>query len=687
MRSTSSNLLIVLGLAACSLYPKASATDLGPDGWQPHLSALVGTLLQSQHYLHPTIDDATATEWLSRFIDTLDYGHMVFLQSDVDRLRATYGTRLDDDLSMKKPKVDAAFDVYKTYITRLDERMRAADAALSAPMDFTVSERFTYDREDAPFPATAADADTLWRARVKADVLQGELAGKARAEQVEMLRKRYQRLLKEMRELEPPDVLELYLGALCQTIDPHTTWFKPATNDDFDIDMSNSVEGIGATLQTEDGYTVVRELVPGGPADVSGLLHKDDKIIAVAQEGQPPQDIVDLRIDKVVRQIRGPKGTRVTLTVIPYDATDNSQTRQITILRDKVAIQSQDAKQELIQVPKTGGGSWAVGVVTVPSFYIDGAAKEAGVADYNSSTNDVRRLLGELRAAGAQAVVVDLRENGGGSLSEAVDLTGLFIDRGPVVQIRAQDGDVERMSDSDAGVAWDGPLVVLTSELSASASEIFAGAIQDYGRGLVVGSTTTHGKGSVQTVMDVDRPLRAMLDDLPRENIGGALKITTHKFYRVSGASTQREGVRADVALPSPYDGMEIAEKDLDHALPWDEVTPLKHPTLGDPRRLASSLQAASDARVATDNWFRWQAEDVAARKAREADPSVSLVLAERQAEKAADEQRDIARGLLVITPAADPTKPPEKKREEAPDYLREEAMRVTRDYLEALPR
>lgn len=718
-------LALALSLVGCSPQ-SADAAEVGPSVYQPQLAAVVGRYLQDYHYLHPKLDDSLSQEWLDNYIDTLDYGHMVFLQSDVDALKAKYGKVLDDDLKFKSATVEPAFGVFNLYTQRLAERTATALDLLGKPVDFTADEVWHYDREDAPFPKTAAEATELWRLRIKNDLLQGELAGKKREEQVEMLRKRYSRTEKELEAFEPADVLEIYLGALTRDLDPHSTWFKPASNEDFDIDMSNSVEGIGATLATEDEYTVVKALVPGGPAELSGLLHENDKIVAVAQEGQQPQDIIDLRIDKVVKQIRGPKGSKVRLTIIPFDATDPSQTKVIEITRDKVAITSQDAQAHLFSVPPPSGPAagavptrtdpLSIGVINVPSFYLDSDAKEAGQPDFNSTTHDVRDLIGQLSKQGLDVLVIDLRENGGGSLSEAVDLTGLFIDHGPVVQIKDQAGKMEAMADEDQGVAWAGPLVVLTDEGSASASEIFAGAIQDYGRGLIVGSPTTHGKGSVQTVMDVDGPLRAIVPNLPDEDTGGALKLTTHKFYRISGSSTQLKGVAADVVIPSPWEGLEIAEKDLDHALPWDTVQPVAHADLGHPASLAPQLQQAANARIASSQWFRWMAEDVAEREKEDADKTLSLNLEKRKAEKAAMDARNAERGIGPST-AADPTtqgdaeeqkksqpkgpplttgkvvwssEPKEDARkhdkgEDSPDFRLDESLAVARDYAVAL--
>jgi carboxyl-terminal processing protease len=668
-------LVLLLSLQGCSLLP-ATAAETGVPPWQPVLASIAAQTLEEYHYHPPQLDDATSREWLDRYIDSLDYDHKVFLASDVEEFHQKYARRLDDDVQGRNPNLDAAFDIFGRYRERLKARVTDAVALIHQPQDYTVKEYLPLERDKAPFPANDAEARELWRLRIKSDLLQAELKGEDHAKYVALLEKRLARIQREEDEREPQDVLEIYLGALCAVFDPHSVWFKPASSDDFDIDLSNSVEGIGATLRSEDGYTIVEELVPGGPADLSGLLHKGDKIVAVAQGDGPPSDVVELRIDRVVKQIRGAKGTHVKLTIIPAKAEDPSETRVVEIVRDKVQITTKDAKLEVREIPGPSG-TVKVGWIDVPSFYLDAAAREAGDPNFNSTTGDLIKLLAEARKSKVDVVAIDLRENGGGSLSEAVSVTGLFIDTGPVVQIRDSKKQTEVMADEMRGTSWDGPLVVYTSDLSASASEIFAGAIQDYGRGLIIGSPSTHGKGTVQTVMDLDPIFRAKARSAPDEPAAGALKLTTHAFYRISGASTQLEGVHADVVIPSPWKGYDYAEKDLDHALPFTQIDPVSpRPVLGTPGKLAVDLQRASDARIAQDQWFRWQADDVAEREARKTDPKISLNLAERQKEKADVEAKRVERGL--------PATPSEDQEEEGPTYILDESLRITADYVAA---
>ncbi len=696
-------LVLLLSLQGCSLLP-ATAAESGVAVWQPALASLAAQTLEEFHYHPAGLDDTTSREWLDRYIDLLDYDHKVFLAGDVEEFRTRFGARLDDDVSGRTPNLEAAFEIWNRYRERLRVRIAEAVGLLHVQPDFSLAESMDVDRESAPFPATDAEARELWRLWVKAALLEAKLRGDPSEKTVELLEKRLARLTREEDAKEPQDVIEAYLAALCQVFDPHSVWFKPASSDDFDIDLSNSVEGIGATLRSEDGYTVVENLVAGGPADLSGLLHKGDRIIAVAQGDGPPSDVVELRIDRVVKQIRGPKGTHVKLTIIPHDSSDAALTRVVEIVRDKVLITSKDAQLEVVQVPGSAGPV-RVGWIDVPSFYLDAAAREAGDPEFNSTTGDLQKLLAEARRQRVDVVAIDLRENGGGSLSEAVSVTGLFIDTGPVVQIRDTKKHTEVMMDEVRGTAWDGPLVVYTSDLSASASEIFAGAIQDYGRGLVIGSPSTHGKGSVQTVMDLEAAFHVKVRSAPDEPIAGALKLTTHAFYRVSGASTQIEGVHADVVIPSPWEGYDYAEKDLDHALPFSKIDPpVPHPILGTPGAFAVALQAGTDARVQQDPWFKWQAEDVAERETAKRDHAMSLNEVERRKEKALVDRKRAERGLppsstlgtepgVALPPSIAPAFPAwavvkvkaDASPDTAPDYVFAESLRITADYVAAL--
>ncbi len=657
-------LALLLTLAAA---PAVASERVAPEPYHPALAALVTQMLSSEHFAGVALDDTLSARWFDTYLESLDYGRMFFLASDIaafEKWRLT----LDDAARRGEPDLAAAFHMHAVYRQRVSERINAALAGLDAPLDFTLDERFALDRSEAPWPATAAEADELWRLRTKEQILRGILRGDTEEKQKEILRKRYKRIETDTLAAAAPDVVETFLGALAKAHDPHSDYFKPATNDDFDIQMSNSLEGIGATLRTDGEYTVVVSLVTGGPAELGGELKAGDRIVAVAQGDGEPVDVIDTRIDRVVKLIRGAKGTEVRLTVIPAEALDPSKTSEIRIVRDQVKLTANDAQSKVIEVPVDKGDPLKLGVITVPSFYQDFAAKRRGDPDYKSTTRDVAALLIKLKQQRVDGVILDLRRNGGGSLSEAVDLTGLFIPQGPVVQIGDRKGRSEPMHDPDPGIAWEGPLVVLTSPLSASASEILAGAVQDYGRGLVVGSAQTHGKGTVQNVVDLDPVLRHFYRYPGRDEIAGALKVTTHKFYRVSGASTQLEGVKADVVIPSPWDGLDLLESDLPNPLPWDRVRPLEYRRWGELDTTAQSLQALSHARVSQHADFTELLDAI--EKRRDDDGLVSLNLETRRAE--------LAQG------AEAPEVPEEGEAEEdgGDDIVLDEATLVMRDWL-----
>ena len=655
-------------LLALVATPSLADDQLQPTPYEPPLAALITSMMASEHYSGHPLDDEISERWSDDYMRTLDYNRMFFLASDVASFEK-YRDTLDDAARAGTPDLPAAFHIHDVYRERVQQRVDEALKLLDQPIDWTVDESFDLDRSDDPWPTTDKDAQELWRKRIKEQVLQGMLQGETEDSQRDLLRKRYKRLETDILSSSAPDVFEEFMGAFTQAYDPHSDYFKPSTNEDFDIHMSNSLQGIGATLQTEGEYTKVVSLVPGGPAQQDGELQPGDRIVKVAQGDDPAVDVVAMRIDRVVKLIRGPKGTVVRLTVIPADAPDAAHTDVISITRDEVELTADDASQQEIDVPDGKGGTVKVGVINVPSFYEDFDAKRRGDPNYKSTTRDVRKLIDTLEQDKVAGIVLDLRKNGGGSLSEAVSLTGLFIAQGPVVQIGDRQSHTEAMFGPDPGVAWNGPLMVLTSPLSASASEILAGAIQDYGRGLIVGSTTTHGKGTVQNVIDLDPVLRHFYRLPSKEKVAGALKVTTHKFYRISGGSTQLKGVHADIVLPSPYDGLDLLESDLHYALSWDRVSPLKYHHWADLHTAAQSLGALSKARVSHDPDF---AELDKAIKTREDEGSVvSLNLAKRKAE---------------VQPPKDPSTEDgaaEGDKKDHKDIVLDEATRIMRDWIQ----
>lgn len=663
--------LTAIAAGAGASTPSVAPARLAPGPAQPAIASTVANTLQTGHYARKPIDDATSRAWFDAYLDRLDYGRLYFLQSDIDEF-SRWRERLDDDINAPTPRLQAAYDMHARLMQRMDERVRHVNAALSAGrFDFSRADaRVVADRHEQPWAKTPADLDGLWDQRIAEQLLRMELSGDDRKIAVDRLRKRYQRVLADQQSLDEQDVLEQYLAGLASAYDPHSVWFKPVSKENFDIEMRDSLTGIGAVLQLDEGYTVIKELIAGGPAERSGAIDAGDRIIAVAQKGGEPVDVVDMRLDRVVQLIRGPIDTTVTLTVQPADATDPSARKLVNIVRDKVKLDQAAAKGEVRQIDGA-----RIGVIDVPSFYVDNDARRNGEPEWASTARDTAKILVGFNDQGVDAVVVDLRQNGGGALDQAIELTGLFLRTGPVVQIRDKRGQVEVLEDEDPSIFWEGPLVVLTSEASASASEIFAAAIQDHGRGIVVGSQTTHGKGTVQNLLSLDRFLRRAGAE-EYADLAGAIKFTTHKFYRVNGGSTQIRGVSADVVLPSPYQGLDILEGDLDHALPWDAIVPAIEPA---PRLGVdlTALRAASAARVKQDMGFGFLLEDLAEREKLQDRKEISLHEPTRRAEIDRRNQLEEARKAAWQAAGHDPEAPP--------DTILEEALRVTRDVVRQL--
>jgi len=701
-------LLISFLTSSFTLVSQPVNYDELAERYQPEIASLVQRYLYYYHYQRLEPNDEISQKLLDAYLKNLDFSRMYFLQSDIDSFQK-FATRLDDDLSQDPANLQAAFDIFAVFHKRVDQRVGFAREVMARDFDFTKDEHLSYDRTEVPWAKTVDELDDIWRRRIKEEVLRFELRGTDREEYLETLSERYDRLEKNYNDFESPDIVEMFLSSLAEVYDPHSSYLRPATKDNFDIQMGHSLEGIGATLTTEGEYTVIVDIVEGGPADLQGDLRPDDKIIAVAQgvDGKP-SDVMDMRLDKVVKQIRGPKGTKVRLTVIPSGATDHSLTKEITIVRDRVELTSRDAKAEIKEIRREDGSSFRVGVIDIPSFYMDTRAKMKGDPQYKSTTRDVKALIDDLEDRKVDGLVIDLRRNGGGSLDEAIRLTGLFIHEGPIVQIKDFRDNVEVEKDPDPERVYKGPLVVLTSVFSASASEIFASAIQDYGRGVVVGGESTHGKGTVQNVISLQQQLarRARLNT--REDIAGALKLTTHKFYRVSGGSTQFKGVLPDVVIPSPYDGLSVKEEHLDYALGWDEIDPAPHRDYGMVAEALPFLSKESAKRVAVNPEFRYLREDLEYRQRRKEENRISLNLEKRKAEtdmlEKREEERDEARKsrdvpIQTVYPEPEPEpeddktekkdenddaedSEPEEERVPTPDAVLEEALFIMVDYL-----
>lgn len=544
--------------------------------------------LETRHYSKRSFDDDASSQLLDNYFKALDPSHLFLLQSDIDEFEV-YRTQLDDQ--WRKGDLSAGFTIFNRYHQRIEARITKVLAELPdmvAAMDFSLEESLSLEPEKRAWPADAADADERWRLQIKNAVLSLRLADKPADEIVPTLEKRYTNQKHRVEQYNEQDVFQLYANALTEIYDPHTNYLSPRTSENFNINMSLSLEGIGAVLQLQDEYTRVARIVPAGPADKQGELRASDRIIGVAQgvDGDI-EDVIGWRLDEVVQLIRGNKGTTVRLEVMPANAKTPEERKIITIVRNKVKLEEQSAQKSIIEVPD-GDGTRRVGVIDIPAFYIDFDGMRRGEPDYKSTTRDVKRLLDELVEDEVEGIIIDLRNNGGGSLVEANDLTGLFIEYGPTVQIRHSSRKVFRDGKRLRTPYYDGPLAVLINRLSASASEIFAGAIQDYQRGVVVGSQS-FGKGTVQTLVP-----------LPE----GQLKITESKFYRISGDSTQHRGVIPDVAFPSRYDSEEIGESALDHALNWDQINPVRHRKYYDIPALVPRLTELYQSRTVDDPDF-----------------------------------------------------------------------------------
>ena len=602
-------------------------------------SRLVYGLLSDSRYAYRprALDDALSQTVFKDYFEALDASKLYFTAADVERF-APLRTGLDD--AIKAGQVAPANEIFALYQKRAVERMDYARALLKQDIfDFGGNEKWYYDREDAPWARDAAELDALWKQAVRNDWLRLKLAGKAPDEIRKTLDKRYANQAKTALELDGEDAFQAFMNAYANSIDPHTDYFNPRAAERFNQSMSLSLEGIGAVLQKQDDVVVIREIVPGGPADLSDKLDPGDRVVGVGQgaDGQM-EDVIGWRIDDVVEKIKGPKGTQVRLDVVPAEAMLDSKPVRLVITRAKVRLEEQAAKSKVIEIPASGDmPARRIGVIELPAFYQDFEGRRTNSENYASATRDAARLLEGFKSQRVDGVVLDLRNNGGGSLNEAVELTGLFIDKGPVVQVRESGGRVAVEGDRSGGVAWDGPLAVLINRGSASASEIFAGAIQDYGRGLVIGETT-FGKGTVQNLVDLDR--------WPANNGQqfGQVKLTIAQFFLPGGSSTQHKGVVPDIAFPVTVDASEFGESTYDNAIPWEQIAPVDHERYGNFKPLLPKLDALHDARVANDREFQWLLEDVAEFKAERAKKYVSLNEAERRAERDAQAAKRKAR-------------------------------------------
>ncbi|NIP15135.1 MAG: tail-specific protease [Pseudomonadales bacterium] len=595
--------------------PAETADLLSPLDVHPRISLTIVEQLRHNHYLEKDLDDQQSSHIFENYLGMLDGAKVYFTAADVAAMEQ-YRYKLDD--ALVRGNLVPAFEIFNRYQERLTERLEFLLGELALGLDqidFTTAEKIEIERENAPWPADEAELDALWRKRLKAAALSMKLNGKALDEIQTLLTKRYANRLKQSRQTKSEDAFQLYVNAYATTYDPHTQYFSPRTSQNFNINMSLSLEGIGAVLRSEDEYTSIVELVPAGPADKSGLVKPADRIISVGQgETGPLIDVVGWRLDDVVELIRGPKGSQVRLEIIPSDSEDDAS-RVISITRNTVKLEEQAAQKKLLTMERNGQ-TQKIGVVEIPTFYVDFKAIQQGDPNYKSTTRDVRLLIEELKAEGIDGLVIDLRNNGGGALQEADSLTGLFIKSGPTVQVKSASRRPLVYSDDDNRAVWDGPLAVLVNRLSASASEIFAGAIQDYERGIIIGSQT-FGKGTVQTLVPLNR---------------GQLKITAAKFYRVSGQSTQHQGIIPDIEFPEIYDAERIGESALDDAMPWDMIQPAVYPRSHHIQPILAELNSKHDERAADDPDFQYF--EALAQRSRENNRRTHISLNEKEREQ-----------------------------------------------------
>jgi carboxyl-terminal processing protease len=645
--------LIAAGAAAVTapIFANVETEDLAPVARHEKIGQLVTEFIQKSHYRHASVDDDLSSKVLDRYIESLDSNRMYLLESDVQAFEQ-YRYELDD--MVRSEPLDPVFDMFEVYRTRVRERLEFALQQLESEPDFTVEESYEFDREKLPWATTSEELDEIWRKRVKNDALSLALAEKEWPEIQEVLDKRYTRFLKRMDQVKSDDVFETFMNAFAHTLDPHSSYLSPRNSEEYRIQMSLSYFGIGASLQIEDDYVMVINIIPGGPASIDGSLQPKDKITAVAQgEDGEMVDVIGWRLDDVVQLIRGPADTVVKLQVMPAGALPGAEEKVISLVRNQVKLEEQAAKSEVITIPRDGR-DWSIGVIEVPSFYRDYRALSNGDKDYTSTTKDVKRLIEELEEQGIDGLIIDLRDNGGGHLTEATALSGLFIDNGPVVQLRNSNGRISRLDDPDPvpRVAYTGPLAVLVNRYSASASEIFAAAIQDYARGVIIGQQT-FGKGTVQNLYSLDQYVRR-----PDDEGLGQLTLTIGKYYRVTGESTQHRGVDPDISLPSHIDTTVVGESVRDSALPWDTIRTTEFRG-GEPLdSTINSLTASHIERSKDDPDFQYLLDGIRDVEEARARTTVSLNIDTRKQEREENmakrlERENARRAALQLEPLA----------------------------------
>ncbi len=667
-------LTMVLFLGTAIFAQKAAVPDSSTDS---DTAKRVCAMVSRFHISGKPINDEISQKLMRRFIKQLDPQKLYFYKSDITNFEKQKN-QLDDKLTVGDVKF--AYECFELYLKRLQERMDYAQQLVDVDHDYTVDESIVVDAKELDFAKDQSEMNERWRKRVKYDMLNLVLDDKKTDEARKQLHKRYSNNIKTMLQTENSEKLEMYLSALTHCFDPHSSYMSPQTLEDFRISMELSLDGIGAALRSEDGYTVVAEIVPGGAADADGRLKAGDKILAVAQDDGEFVDVVEMKLSKVVRYIRGKRGTIVQLRVKP-EKSSASEVYKLT--RQKIELSTSEVKGKIIESgDRIPGQTGRIGIISIPSFYRDFRGAQRGDENFKSTARDVRKVLYEFRdQGGVDGIVIDLRFNGGGALSEAIEVSGLFVDEGPVVQVKQMDGERKIHRDVEPGAVYSGPLVVVCNRLSASASEIFAGVIKDYKRGIIIGDTTTHGKGTVQNVMPVSNQMFSFL----RGQDLGALKLTINQFYRVNGDSTQNRGVRSDIVLPSLIDNMDLGESFLDDAMAFDktEIAPFAPLDLVN-LQILKSLKQSSSKRVVTDKDFKEKQSEIDKYLKKKDQKTISLVEAVRRKELQDDKAKE----------KEEKKKAEEEKAKKDPkaekdifkkDYYNDEILNITVDYMNVL--
>ena len=695
--------IFIVAALSCQADPRinivVSANDLKPDMQQSVVAKSLVELIENFHYQKVAVNDAFSSVVFDEYLKALDGGRSYFLQSDIadfEKFRLT----MDDDV--RSGDLSVPFYIFNVYQKRYNDRVNFALKEIEKKFSFTSNDTYTYDREKLPWLKSESESNSLWSKRIKYEMLNLKITGTAETKMKETLKKRYENLISQSTKFNQQDVFQIFMNSFTGSVDPHTSYFVPNKAQEFNEDLARTFEGIGARLQLENEVVKIAEIIPGGPAFKSKAIQANDRIIAVAQ-GKAGEfvDVIGWRLDVTVTKIKGPKGTIVRLKVIPAGQELSSTPKIVELVRDKVVLEDQSAKRT-IKTITSGGKSYKIGIIQLPAFYADFRAMQAGDPNYKSTTRDVRLLLDTLKREKVDAVVLDLRSNGGGSLPEAISLTGLFIKSGPVVQVRDRRNEIEVSEDEDESIAWTGPLGVFVDRFSASASEIFAGAIQDYGRGVIIGNQS-YGKGTVQQGIDMSRVIsttdKLMLKGAQTVNAKGSqganvtrtnapefgqINLTMAKFYRANGSSTQHKGVVPDIEFPTVFSKDKYGESSEPSALPWDTISPSQFNPLASLDEVKRKLIALHQERMKTSVGFKDLQEDIAEFAKREAETSITLN--EAQLKKERDEQE--AKSLLRenqkrIAKGLAPLKKGEIKPKEDIDFIRDEGLQIIADFIQ----